>query len=204
LYVKLDGERIRFDSGIPNQAARLVHLQLPSLKALCPTMTSLNSNFEPPYSGAAAVFDLPQGNVSACMVARRRIDTEIGLESSGFLTISASTMRVRKEIKLKPDSTSGRITLIVANVPATCLTGTCSTPSPKALDGVTHVHAYYAMGNCQGTTKSITTWAGGANSPQRPRNQCTVSVPDAAGGFGMSENGHNHGADFECSNSSWP
>jgi hypothetical protein len=206
-YVKLDGERIRFETGLPNQASSLANLKLPSLHALCPSMHSLNANFQPPYFGAAAVFDLPQGNVNACLIPNKRIDTEIGLQSSGILTISASTMRVRKEIQLKPDS-SGTIKLIVANVPVSCLTnGYCSAPNPSAINGVSHVHAYYAMGDGQMAGMNITDWVSSAN--QMPTNQCVVSIPNAAGGFGMAgktKNGNPDpmGADFECSNSAWP
>lgn len=207
-YVMLNGERIQFGTGIPNQAPSLTDPKLPSLQALCPSMKSLNADFKPPYPGAAAVFDVPQGSVNACTIPNKRIDTEINLQSNGILTISSSAARVRKEIQLKPDQ-SGTIKLIVANVPVSCLTkGYCTAPSPGAIDSVSHVHAYYAMGDCRmaaANTISITAWAN--STDQLPSNHCTAYIPNAVGGFGMTgpkSPPHVLATDFECSNTRWP
>jgi hypothetical protein len=210
LYVKLNGERIRFESGIPNQGL-VTNLKLPPLQGYCPSLTSLNARFQPPYDGAAAVFDLPQGNVGGCNYAGKRIDTEVALQSSGFLTISASTTRVRKEIRLKP--VAGSLNLIVANVPVSCLTPTgCAQPNPSALNGVSHVHAYYEMG--EGSTAScmsVTDWISN-HSALVAHNSCVMSsLPGAAGGISLPDAKRNNGVlsavqgdNFECSNSAWP
>jgi hypothetical protein len=210
LYVKLDGERIRFDAGNPSQGL-VTNLKLPQLKGYCPTLTSLNARFQPPYQGAAAVFDLPQGRVGGCNVAGKRIDTEVALDSSGFLTISASTTRVRKELRLRP--VAGSLNLIVANVPVSCLTPAgCAYPNPSALNGVSHVHAYYAMGDgSSASCTSVSDWISN-NGALVAHNPCAMStLPRAAGGIslpdGILKTGvppTTQGDNFECSNSAWP
>lgn len=228
LYVKLDGERIRFNSGALNQAADIDNLELPGLRTLCPSARSLNANFQPPYRGAAAVFDLPEGKVNAC-IPGPRFDTEVTLDTNGQLIISASTIKTQKEIRLQP--AGGTFELIVANVPVSCLAnGHCSAPGPSALDNVTHVHAYYAMGNGQADSndnESIAQWIVQKSQladPPVPSNPCVITdIPAAAGGFGMAGILQNPGGsrmatpthvnpppdpdrmtDFECSNSKWP
>jgi hypothetical protein len=149
--------------------------------------------------------------------AQQRIDTELSLQSNGFLTISASTMRATKEIRLKPSSLTGKFELIVANVPLSCLTnGFCSPPNQNAIDSVPHVHAYYEMGAGQSATcnTSITAWfqANQTNPLVVPTNGCAVSsIPDAAGGFGNlglaskpTDRLARKATDFECSNSRFP
>jgi hypothetical protein len=121
-------------------------------------------------------------------------------QSSCFLTISASTMRVPKEIRLKPSATTGKFELIVANVPVSCLTnGFCSPPAQNAMDSVTHVHAYYAMGDGQSAAcnTSITTWfqANQTNPSLIPSNTCSVTIPDQP---------QPDMTDVQCSNSKWP
>jgi len=102
-------------------------------------------------------------------------------------------------------------------VPESCLTtGSCKTPKPTAINGITHVHAYYAMGDCQmaaHNTGNITDWVGLHSSLMTNTAVCSMIIPSAAGGLGMTgmavkpKNGNlpdPTGADFECSNSSWP
>jgi hypothetical protein len=198
-YVKLDGDRVRFDSGIDNQGLDFDRPQLPPLVALCPAMTTLDRRFQPPYNGAAAVFDLPQGAVKAC-IADARIDTEVKFNGDKTFVISASTMRKTKELRLKP--IGGKIELIVANVPVNCLkNGVCSPPSTTAMDGMSHVHAYYGMVS-QNTScnKTIADWI--ATTTDIPTEHCSIVLPAAAGG--PVPQGHVEMTDLECSNSRYP
>jgi hypothetical protein len=198
-YVTLDGDRVRFDSGIDNQGLDFDRPQLPPLGALCPAMTTLDRRFQPPYNGAAAVFDLPQGAVKACN-AGSRIDTEVKFDGDGTFIISASTMRTTKELRLRP--IDGKVELIVANVPVNCLrNGQCEPPSATAIDGMSHVNAYYKMvtknTSCK---KTIADWI--ATTTDVPSQPCSIVLPPAAGGP-VSE-GVTNMTDLECSNSRFP
>lgn len=203
-YVKLDGDRVRFDSGVDNQGLDFNRPQLPPLGALCPSMTTLDRRFLPPYDGAAAVFDLSQGIVKGCN-ATTRIDTEVRFNGDGDLIISASTMKLKKELRLKP--VDGKVELIVANIPVNCLrNGVCSTPSATAINGISHVHAYYGMaGQSASCNKTISEWLTAATDNDAPTERCMIVLPPAAGG---PRPGHATAAvemsDFECSNSQWP
>ncbi|MGH9421937.1 MAG: hypothetical protein ACRD3J_18315, partial [Thermoanaerobaculia bacterium] len=173
-YIKLDGDRVRFDGGIDNQAPDFDQPQLPPLGALCSATTTLDRKFQPPYNGAAAVFDLPQGTVKGCN-ATTRIDTEVKLSGNGDFSVSASTMRLKKELRLKP--LGGKVELIVANIPVSCLkNGVCSPKSPAAVDGMSHVNAYYGMvSQTASCNKTIGDWIAVVGNV--PTNTCQVSLP---------------------------
>jgi hypothetical protein len=202
-YVKLDGDRIRILTGLPNQQPLLTSdLKLAPLKTLCPTMTDLNTNFQPPYTGAAAVVDLPQGKVSSC-TSGYRVDTEVKLDVGPTFVISASTMRGRKEVRLRAP---GNVELIVANIPVSCLSPTgCKTVDPTSLTGVSHVHAYYEMGaESASCNASVQAWFDNATEAEKPASECSVGVPIAVGGVIFSKANKPVMMNFECSNTKWP
>jgi hypothetical protein len=205
-YVKLDGDRIRILSGLPDQQLETSGLKLPPLQTLCPSMTDLSANFQPPYTGAAAVVDLPQGTMNSCK-AGARVDTEVNLNVAATFVISASTMRVRKEIRLRGP---GNVELIVANVPVACLSPTGCTPA-TGIAGVTHAHAYYEMGaQSASCNASVKAWYDNASLADKPTTACSIVVPGAAGGYGMAEAAKGgpmsspQMTNFECSNTKWP
>jgi hypothetical protein len=210
-YVKLDGDRVRFETNTnDNPIATLANVKLPPLQKLCGP-NALTSPFLPPYEGAAAIFDLPVGTLNACM-AGQRVDTEVSLSSNGFLVISASTIKMTKEIRLKPGP-SGRVDLIVANIPKSCLTGACTPKLTTAIDGVSHAHEYYAMvGANSAACSSVGAWISDpVNARLIPQSACVMSVPAAAGGLGMEEHLSKNTPppttqvyNFECSNTQWP
>ena len=198
-YVKLNGDRVRFDSGIDNQGLDFDRPQLPPLVALCPAMTTLDRRFEPPYNGAAAVFDLPQGSVKACN-AGSRIDTEVKFNGDDTFVVSASTMRITKELRLRP--LGGKVELIVANVPVNCLrNGVCEPPSATAMNGMSHVNVYYGMvSKSTSCNKTIADWV--ATTTEVPSALCSIVLPLAAGG--PVRDGRTEMTDLECSNSRFP
>ena len=208
-YVKLDGDRIRIETGLPDPKTGIAgNLKLPPLQTLCPTMATLAPGFQPPYAGAAAVVDLPQGTVNSC-TAGMRVDTEVTLDVGGTFVISASTMRSRKEIRLRGN---GAVQLIVANIPASCLSAAGCTPvDPTSIAGVSHAHAYYAMGTQSASCNaSVQAWYLSAPDGAKPTGACVMTIPAAAGGSGMSEIGRlavparTQATNFECSNTKWP
>ncbi len=213
-YVRLDGDRVRFETHTKgNVAASLANLSLPHLQTeCCHAMQALNPGFLPPYTGAAAVFDLPEGSVSACLAStpdnNGRMDTEVTLNTSGSLVISASTMTVSKEIRLKTGP-SGDIEAMVANVPVDFLNGIFTEPQLSAINGVPHVHAYYQMGdgNSASCATSLQAWL---QQFGNTAGQCamTILAPVAGravpGTAGKGPPPLTLGMNFECSNTQWP
>jgi hypothetical protein len=208
-YVKLDGDRLRIETGLPDPKVGILgDLKLPPLKTLCPLMATLAPGFQPPYAGAAAVFDLPQGTVNSCS-AGLRVDTEVKLDVGGTFVISASTMRSRKEIRFRGN---GVVELIVANIPTSCLSAAGCTPvDPSSIAGVSHAHAYYAMGTQSASCNaSVQAWFNSATAAEKPAAPCVMTIPAAAGGSGMAEVGKlaapssTQATNFECSNTKWP
>jgi hypothetical protein len=208
-YVQLERDQVQFTSGISDQPLDLSAMTLPPLESLCPSMTSLNADFRPPYAGAAGVVEIPHGVVKACY-AGMRIDTEIKLDSTGDLVVSANNPRAHKELRLKP--VGGRVELIVANIPLSCLNAAgCMQPALGSVNSLAHTHVYYEMVDkstqCNGT---IQTWNLQADAARKPGGTCTIGVPKAAGGLGMHEQPdggplhHDNITDFECSNSRFP
>jgi len=222
-FVRLDKERIRFQTDIPNTATSLQNLRLPRMQKDCCKTMNLDKNYLPPYKGAAAVVDIAQGDVNACQVGsiygRNRLDTEIALKSNnGLLTIAATIGTATKEIRLKPNS-SGRIDVIVANVPASYLKNQFDPKPETALDGVPHYHTYYDMGGATTATcnLSLLDWWSIHQNDQPSIQSCsltkypkmlgTQSVDNnptlsaqARGGPPPSPTSFN----FECSNTQWP
>ncbi len=162
LYVRLDGEQVEFkgaaSKGAASKGGRLAPtatiepkaadgLKLPHLATCCKEngrdaqSPTLRKEFRPPFSGAAAVFDLRAGRVQNCNgvidgVATSRVDTVVQLDTNTTLTIFA-TLRGKgaKQIELR-----GGAHVLVANLPIDAITGgkAIETSSP-------HFTAYYAM-----------------------------------------------------------
>jgi len=85
-YIELKGEQISFVANGVNGVASLPGLASPGLAPLQPP-------FQPPYSGASAVFMIPQGTLTPCRSTaqgvQNRIDTKLELKSHGTFAITA-------------------------------------------------------------------------------------------------------------------
>ena len=214
-YIRLNGERVQFDLGYSAAPGAFPSggVRLPKLPDLCNATQRLKAAYLPPfYSGVAALFDIPAGGVNACLASsQNRVDSEITLLANADLVVYTGSGRARRQLRLKP--TTGRIELIVGNVPVSCLNGQCVPPPAAAMNGITHEHAYFDMGAGDTSTcgTSIRDWFYSRPPAQRPGNCVMGTIPDAAGGNGMLEveapDGGVHKSvvyNFECSNSQWP
>ena len=139
-YLALNGERIRFISDGSNGDTTVPPVELPrvgvsSSCSLTGAPVSLNEEFLPPYRGAIAVVDIPEGKLSACATAGRR-DTRLLLDTNGVLVITATKkFEEPKALMLK-----GNAVVFVANIPPYAMI--------KATDlkvGAEHWTAYNAM-----------------------------------------------------------
>lgn len=222
-YIRLDGDQLGFEllPGLTAQPGRLsAGIKLPHLKTdLCHNASaSLSGGYLPAggYRSAAAVFDLPADSMNSCMVSNKRLDTEVTLPALGELVIYSGRGRNRKELHLRPSRRTGRVDLIVANVPTSCLRGAYNPQALSSMESLSHVNVYYGMvaAPCKGTT--ISEWFKSLDA-SRPA-ACRMDIPPAAGGVsGLTPSLPNAriGAvptdpptplmsDFECSNSQWP
>ncbi|HYI12456.1 MAG TPA: hypothetical protein VEK57_25610 [Thermoanaerobaculia bacterium] len=212
-FVRLEGDLVRFLSN-STAATSLAGAKLPALAGMvCPAkMQSLKPDYLPPYTGAAAVFELPQGTLTTCLSTssqgKDRLDTKLVLTSPGpYFTVSASTMRTRKELRLK--AANGQVELLVANVPKRYLSGDTSVIAATALNGIHHDHAYFEMGST-GTgscAMNLEQWY------QVMKTQLGVVPPCSMTGPNWKTTpGEGPGkvleavaaASFECSNTQWP
>jgi hypothetical protein len=198
-YVELDGDQVRLLTNGTNQAASLEGLKLPSLQGCCAAAgkkKTLHSNFQAPYTGAAAVMDLSAGRISACAAAAKgdagyRYDTEIFFQHEGMATISGDTMKTKKEIRLKNLSGGKPAVVYLVNFPTCFLTNDCKPKPASAPDGLSHVQAYYAM--LQGDTSKCQ--ASLRNCPAAEPGRCVTPPIAATVPQAMS---------FECSNTKYP
>lgn len=210
-FVRLEGDLVRFPSN-STTATSLAGVTLPSLGGMvCPAkMQSLKAEYLPPYTGAAAVFELPQGTITSCMSTTShgmdRLDTKLELTSPGAIfTVSASTMKTRKELRLK--ATNGQVELLVANVPLRYLNGDTSEIESTALNGMEHDHAYYAMGSSAtgSCSMNLKQWYETMKNNNQLGNiqPCNLTGPywKTTGGGGLPSP---MAASFECSNTQWP
>jgi hypothetical protein len=218
-YVLLDGDRVRFVTpGVTNPPASLANVVLPKLPQVCTALTKLRRDYLPPYRGAAAVFDIPEGTVNSCKSTGQhppygqRLDTKIAMQTTGTFVISASTMTTTKELRLKPGA-DGFIRVAVATVPIEFLNATYTPKPPNAVDGLSHVHAYYAMGDGNPSTCSMTlkNWFDNNVDPNDVAD-CNQQfsgtgklIPGASRGpFLPREMIDAMIYNFECSNTQWP
>jgi len=215
-FVLLDGEQVRFlTHGAANEPARLDGLKLPKLEEqLCPGKT-LRAEFQAPYSGAAAVIALPQGAVHACLSvpaeSQGRLDTQVKLQTDGTLVIAAITPNGTKELTLRPRQPSGRIELMVANLPASFFGEERIADNERAV--LSHANAYYAMIGASGDADcplKIRDWWDQLDPVGIPL--CGTGMFPALRSTSMAGNAtlpidpsiSTTGADFECSNNQWP
>jgi len=211
LYVPLDGDFVRFvTNGATNQPASLKGVMLPQLQKLCPARQTLTAAYRAPYTGAAAVFALPEGKLQECLSlpadAEGRLDTRFDLQTNGNLVISASTMKEIKELHLKPRQAGGPIEVMIANVPAPYYEGIFTTPASTAIDGLSHVNAYYAMSEPSSAvcTLNLKDWwdqfSDGDGISLCNAGLFSTSGPAPIISSSLSTSGSN----FECSNTQWP
>jgi hypothetical protein len=117
LYVLLKGEHLSFTTSAVNPPINLPAKlnDLPHLKDIWGGDHPLQSGYEPPaYSAAAAVVDLPAGFRRACTAITKptvnRTDTEVTLNTNGFLIVHAGTKTLTLRI------TNGSV-VTIGNVP---------------------------------------------------------------------------------------
>src|ERR1044072_8065958 len=152
LYVKLDGEKIRFITGVvtrdtPDGPA---DLRLPHVYGECCKDAELRPEYMPPdYSGAAAVLDLSNGRIDTCTVGTRA-DTVVNIANKGSLTVEGTKGNRTKRITF-----SGDVYLVFANVPvdATEPKAACHSKTP-------HYKAYGAMARACNKSVPCTTGKG--------------------------------------------
>ncbi len=144
-YVRLDGEQVEFTGATLAGPKAADGLRLPHLATCCADgkddrKPTLKKEFRPPFSGAAAVFDLRAGRVQNCNgvidgQATDRADTVVQIDTNASLTISAKLRGKRaKQIVLLAGAQ-----VLVANLPIDAIGGPAvATTSP-------HFNAYYAM-----------------------------------------------------------
>lgn len=211
-YVKLDGDSVRFLTGeAANPASALSdNVVLPRLKReICPNLQGLRSDYEWPYAGGSAVFSVSQGTMESC-VSKTGINTKLVLSTDGTLTVSASTMRRRKDFVLKP-AASGKIELVAANLPTRyILQGNYADESPDRHARMVHSSVYASMVTArEGEAMchlSLYEWFLAHGEFIQP--QCNLSIP----GLGsqqpkpMTSAALIDGAvaNFECSNTQYP
>ena len=192
-YIKLNGERITFQTGAYNPPTSMANLALPHItEALDTPNRALVAGYKPPaYSLAAAVIEIPGGALRPCASAadgvNGRIDTEVTLATSGPLKISGGS---GKSLTLL-----GNATLFIGNLPLSY--GMHTANDHYSLD---HYKAYCAMvsGATRCNLKEVE-----ASIPVCGENQMrlpngvdpprTISPPTPM-----------NLATFECSNSQWP
>jgi hypothetical protein len=212
-YVKLDGDFIDFDTGTaPNVSADLSGVVLPGLKQqLCPAKMRLRHPYKLPYAGASAVILLPEGQLRACLTlpvdSPGRLDTQVDLRTTNsVLIIRSNTSGGPRELHLKPGP-SGKIELMIANVPDEYYQDDYTEPSPSAINGVSHRQAYYAMAepnsNCD---KQLLDWWHELENPD-PIFLCNALQFPASGPIVPQSSPATMvavAASFDCSNSQWP
>lgn len=118
-YLALDGERVQFLTHGDNGRSE-IPASLPRTGSACGTQAApaiLRSEFLPPYKGAAAVIDIPEGRLSSCQTntlnVASRLDTRLLLDTRGVLVITA----VKKYAAPKALTLKGDAVVFVANIP---------------------------------------------------------------------------------------
>lgn len=215
LYVRLDGEQIRFvPAKVPEQPAsgkrqKADPTGIPTDFGLghigCCGQQSLWSGYMPPrYSLAAAVVDLSNGAPQACVqsavkndgMARR--DTVVTIDNGGTLTIEATKNGTKKSITV-----AGNAQITIGNIPSSVLPGN----SCNNRGALMHNLAYGAMlsGSCAnpGACPMLHADAkpcnftplGGANRANAHQYDSVVLAPHSDPLYFT---------DAHCSNTQWP
>ena len=171
-YVQLNGERVQITPDSPPktvQSATAAHsathtavvdqehaIDIPYLDA-----KELLPEYRPPaFSGAAAVFDLPQGKAHGCTWGNR-VDVELTVPNEATITIQAGS----KKLVLKRGAT-----LFIAHVPRQAL-------STNVADSAAHLTAYTYMTSSPAAAKVVNT-----TTPLKP---CSSKPPLDQGVFSV-------------------
>ena len=187
-YVVLKGERLQFVTGAVN-AAPAVPRDLPRA---CPTTTTtLQASFQAPqYAGAAAVVDIGEGFLEACLAqpggtANGRADTRLFLKTNGTLVlVGTKANQEAKTITFQPDAR-----VYIANVPSRLLDAAGTLVAPG---GPPHHTVYDTM-----------VGASNCSSPDTS-NICRICEASAMKTTGGGVDPFPLMVDSECSNSQWP
>jgi hypothetical protein len=201
--VALAGEQLTFLPSAPNPVPAAMPTNIP--KFSCPSQPPLVAGFQWPYSEAAAVVDVPEGELSVCEaqnVAPGRVDARLTLETGNTLTVIGSRSGSVKTLVL---NTSAPLTIYVVNVPFARILD----PTTFNEIGDKHYYAYWAMvghdktSNCSGPpTRQGSVGPCGGNPPvffRRPKPGTKPSRTDRHIGTNSAET-----ANSECSNTGWP
>ena len=114
-HIRFAGEQVSFITGAPNNTASFTS---PMPKMNC-GRTRLTPNYHWPYESAAAVIDVPEGEVQACdagSIAPGRIDATLKLKTAGTLTV-IGTKPSDGSVKVLVLKITSPQTLYLANVP---------------------------------------------------------------------------------------
>lgn len=220
-YVVLNGERVEFRTNVVNPAPDITNIPLPHLQKTCCNAMSdkeLQPSFTKPYPGAAAVFDISQGVMSACnaRVAENlgRRDTEISYQNgNGYFFMIGRTATTTRQLRIATKA-GENYQIIASNLPATYLSGSRITPEVAAINGRPHYYAYYDMGKVKlppnGKSPCTTSMVDClANEAIQPSTGCKATMrisfvgemvkplKPVVANYPMASN-------FECSNSQWP
>jgi hypothetical protein len=210
LYVKLNGEHIRFNTNMAANASLrgsrskitasptiegpvidnddpldLPHV-LPGGK--CCVHSALRKEYLPPnYELAAAVLDFSSAQASACTTTLKRKDTIVNIANSGTLTIEATNGTVKKSITVQ-----GGAGLIFANVPVD------ATGAPACNSGALghHGEAYDAMVLPCDKAGRCTVWI--------PSHTACAKQPVLVMPFSPGPSDPTARVSAECSNNQWP
>jgi hypothetical protein len=214
LFVRLNGERVRFEDGSPSapkaeplsnahtaRVDEVDELRLPHLTKCCTNEMTLKQDYKgPDFRGAAAVFDLPSGHIQGCTSRKTRVDTRMTFDNGGNLLISATKGRQRKSITLL-----GGAQVIVANFPEAFLRKVAESPHSSP-----HYEAYYAMTtapSCAAQYRDCVvkeTSAEDCFDPSIIREAIVAGAPVPLPMQAPPEFWTYARMDYECSNTQWP
>ena len=187
VYVELSGEHLSFVPDAANSTVAPLPNDLP-LHHLG-SSTPLTGPYTPPqYSGAAAVFTISNGTLSACGKdstggtdsAPKRMDTTLTLHTAKNLTITADDGAKSVTLQAGALITAGNVPLLFAQT---------GQSSANAHD---HYKVYCAM---IGVSTCAPPWAHGD-----PKTDCAGVAFRPSGPQTL----HLPAADFSCSNTQWP
>lgn len=118
-YLALDGERVQFLTHSGNGRPEIPR-GLPRTGSACGAQSApptLRAEFLPPYRGAAAVIDIPEGQLSSCQTSTvnvaSRLDTRLVLDTRGVLVVTAT----KKNAEPKALMLRGDAVVFIANIP---------------------------------------------------------------------------------------
>jgi len=198
-YIVLNGEHLHVVSTDTNPAD-ITKLKMALPKT--PVGSGLQPPFQFPYSGAAAVFEIPSGTLIPCFgeAATGRYDTNLTVQNNGTFTIESDDMvpSARKSITFH-----GNAKVEVANVPELWF------QSRTAMNDEAHYTVYCAM---TGATQCQLTFP--AYSVAQTIHGCSdnnmLMIPKELATETPAENARvkssdkGQASDIFCSNTTWP